>query len=206
MSRARFENLDAERQQRLFDSAAEEFGERGYDGASLNRILTRSRMSKSSLYYYFNDKADLFTTLVERSIAFLLKDIGGFDPQALTAETYWSELEALGRRAVAVMNGDAWYIKLGRMFYRVRGESKGGGPTDRVFQAGARWVAKVIARGQELGVVRTDLPLSLLADSVMGLGEAMDRWAVAHWDEMDEDARLRITFDMIDLARRLVAP
>src|SRR5215469_14575411 len=50
VSRRRFENLDADRQQRLFDSAAEEFGARGYDAASLNRILERSGMSKSSLY------------------------------------------------------------------------------------------------------------------------------------------------------------
>lgn len=206
MSRPRFENLDQERQQRLFDSAAEEFSARGYDGASLNRILEKSRMSKSSLYYYFDDKADLFTTLVERSIAFLFKAVGGLDVEALTAETYWSELEALFRRAVAVMNGDAWYLKLGRMFYRLRGEAKTADPTDRAFQVAARWLGALIARGQALGVVRTDLPDSLLVDAAMGLGEALDRWIIAHWDELDEAARLRLAGEQIDLFRRLLAP
>ena len=69
MSRSRFENLEPDKQQRLIDSAAEEFAAKGYDAASLNRILELAGMSKSSLYYYFDDKADLFTTLVDRSLA-----------------------------------------------------------------------------------------------------------------------------------------
>ena len=206
MDHRRFENLDPERQQRLFDSAAEEFGAKGYDAASLNRILAESGMSKSSLYYYFEDKADLFTTLVERSVAYLFKEIGGFDPQSLSAATYWIELEQLLRRAIALMNRNAWYLKLGRMFYRLRGNPKKGAPTGRAFQAARQWIGVLIARGQTLGVVRSDLPDSLLIDSAMGLGEALDRWTVAHWDDLDEDGRLQLATDQIDLFRRLLSP
>jgi AcrR family transcriptional regulator len=42
MSRNRIENLEPERQQRLFESAAEELTDHGYDAASLNRILRKS--------------------------------------------------------------------------------------------------------------------------------------------------------------------
>jgi AcrR family transcriptional regulator len=206
MSRSRFEKLDPERQQRLFDSAAEEFATHGYDAASLNRILEKSGMSKSSLYYYFEDKADLFTTLVERSIAFLFKQIGGFDPDKLTAQTYWSEFEALYHRAIAVVNSNAWFVKLGRLFYRLRGDPKEGAPTARTFQAARQWVGIIIARGQALGVVRTDLPSSLLIDSTMGLLEALDRWTVAHWEEFDEDGRLALASDQIALFQRLLSP
>ncbi|KDB04956.1 hypothetical protein U879_04000, partial [Defluviimonas sp. 20V17] len=178
MSRPRFDKLDPARQKRLFDNAAEEFGANGYDGASLNRILERSEMSKSSLYYYFDDKADLFTTLVERSVGFLLREIGGLDPDALTAETYWSELEKLYCRSLALMNKSTWYVKLGRMFYRLRSDPKQSAPTGRIFQAARHWVGLIIARGQALGVVRGDLPDSLLIDSALGLGEALDRWIV----------------------------
>ncbi len=206
MSRRRFENLDPERQQRLFDSAAEEFGAKGYDAASLNRILERSGMSKSSLYYYFEDKADLFTTLLERSLSFLFREIGGFDPDQLTAQTFWPELEALYRRAIVVVNRDAWYVKLGRMFYRLRGDARQGGATGRTFEAARRWIGLVVARGQALGVVRTDLPSSLLVDGALGLGEALDRWVVAHWDELGAEQRLAMAGLHIDLFRRLLAP
>lgn len=206
MSRPRFEKLAPERQQKLFDSAAEEFGEKGYDAASLNRILEKSGMSKSSLYYYFEDKADLFTTMLERSLAFLFREIGGLDIDKLTAETFWSEFEGLYRRSVVFMNKHPWYLKLGRVFYRLRGEPKGGAPTGKIFQAARQWIAAIVRRGQELGVVRTDLPESLLVDSAMGLGEALDRWTVAHWDEMTEDERFGMARDQIGLFKRLLAP
>ncbi len=186
------------------ESAAEEFGAHGYDAASLNRILDRSGMSKSSLYYYFEDKADLFATLIERSIGFLLKEVGGFDPQTLTAATYWSELEDLYLRTIAVMNKSVWYVKLGRLFYRLHGNPRESAPTGRMLQAARHWVGVIIERGQTLGVVRSDLPTSLLIDCTMGLGEAIDRWAVVHWDDLDENERLQMASDQIDLFRRLL--
>ena len=65
MVHERFDNLDAEKQERLFEAAADEFASHGFDGASLNRIIDRAGMSKGSLYYYFNDKNDLFATVIE---------------------------------------------------------------------------------------------------------------------------------------------
>lgn len=203
--RPRFENLDAERQERLFESAAEEFGTRGFAEASLNRILERSGMSKSSLYYYFEDKADLFTSLLERSIVLLFREIGGFESSFLTADTYWVELESLFLRSVEVFNRNVWYVKLGRVFYRLRGEGGQGGPTGRTFEAARRWVDVIISRGQDLGVVRTDLPRSMLVDATMGLGEALDRWMVVHWDELSETARLEMAGRQMQLLRGLLS-
>lgn len=204
MSRPRFGRLDPDRQQRLIENAAEEFGEKGYEGASLNRILERSGMSKSSLYYYFDDKADLFATLVERSIGFLMRELGGLDVEALTAENFWSEIEGIYHRCIEVMNRNTWYVKLGRMFYRLRGDARQSAPTGRIFEAARLWVGRLIARGQALGVVRTDLPSSLLIDSTMGLGEALDRWMVAHWDDYGPEERLKVATQHIDLFRALL--
>ncbi|MGH7620186.1 MAG: TetR family transcriptional regulator, partial [Gemmatimonadaceae bacterium] len=50
----RFDNLDPDKQQRLFEAAADEFADHGFESASLNRIIERAGMSKGSLYYYFN--------------------------------------------------------------------------------------------------------------------------------------------------------
>jgi AcrR family transcriptional regulator len=206
MSRRRFENLDPERQQRLLESAAEEFDEKGYDGASLNRIIERSGMSKSSLYYYFDDKADLFTTLLERSMTFVLTEVGGFDAGELTAETYWSELEDLCSRAILVIAGNAWLLRLGRVFYRVRGGPKPGVSPGRVFEAARLWIGGLLSRGQALGVVRTDLPDSLMIDCATALLEAVDRWGVAHWEETESGRRPDLGLVPIALLRRLLSP
>lgn len=206
MSRNRLDNLDPERQRVLFEAAAEEFAGKGFDGASLNRILAQSGMSKSSLYYYFDDKADLFTTLVERSIAVVFRQIGHFDPADLTAETFWSDFERRYARAVEIVSGNGWLVKFGGMFYALRADGKHGAATGRLFQAARRWIGAIVARGQELGVVRSDLPESLLVDSAMSLFEALDRWVVAHWEDMTAEERAALPAAHIGLFRDLLAP
>lgn len=206
MSRRRFENLDTERQQRLFESAAEEFGDHGYEGASLNRIIARSGMSKSSLYYYFDDKADLFSTLIDRSIAFVFREVGGFDPATLTAETYWKALEDVYRRGIGVVNRHGWLVRFGAIFYRLRGDPARKAVTSDSFESTGRWVTSLLARGQDLGVIRRDLPDSLLLESTMALLEVMDRWTVLHWTDLDEAGRLAMCHTQIDMLRRLLAP
>jgi AcrR family transcriptional regulator len=49
----------------LLRAAIDEFTERGYDAASLNRILVRSGMSKGQLYHHFHGKEGLYLGLVE---------------------------------------------------------------------------------------------------------------------------------------------
>ncbi|HVT11130.1 MAG TPA: TetR/AcrR family transcriptional regulator [Fimbriimonadaceae bacterium] len=206
MGSRRLDRLEPERQERLFECATDEFQANGYDGASLNRILAQSGMSKSSFYYYFDDKASLFTTLVERSIAYLFKEVGGLAPEELTAEDYWPKLEQICARVTDIANKNTWYLRLGRMFYRLRGDLKEGSPTRHTFQAARHWVGVLLARGQVLGVVRDDLPMSLLIDSVMGLGEAVDRWWVEHWDEFDSDRRSEIVAKLMQVFRQLLTP
>lgn len=206
MSRSRFEKLNPDKQHRLIESAAEEFAAKGYEAASLNRILEQAGMSKSSLYYYFDDKADLFTTLVDRSLGLLFREIGGFDASTLTEDNFWSEMEALAQRFTALGNSNAWYVKMGRMFYRLRSDPAHSAPTERSFVAARRWITDILRKGQVLGAVRTDLPETLLVDAVMGLGEALDLWVLNHWDEIPDDARLRMANDQVGLFRRLLAP
>lgn len=205
MSRTRFENLDSDRQQRLLDSAAEEFAERGYEAASLNRILAKSGFSKSSLYYYFEDKSDLFTTLIERSITFVFRELGGFNVNELTADSFWPDLEALMQKMMAVLNRNAWYVRLGRVFYRLREAPGRKSPGDKVFLAARHWMAAIILRGQELGVIRMDLPESLLVDYTMALGEALDRWILAHWEELSATERVEFVRQQLNMFQRLLS-
>jgi AcrR family transcriptional regulator len=162
-------------------------------------------MGKSSFYYYFDDKADLFNTLLERTFAELFNQIGAIDLAALTAENYWETIEGFCRRAAEVMGRDVAFVRLGRMFYRLRNDPKETSSTNRLFEEGRLWIGAALARGQELGIVRTDLPASLLVDCTMGLLEALDRWSVAHWEEMDGAARPRMVSAQIGLLRRVLA-
>ncbi|MFP4513800.1 MAG: TetR/AcrR family transcriptional regulator [Acidimicrobiales bacterium] len=58
--RSDFEHRDA-----LLAAAIDEFVERGYDSASINRILAEAGVSKGQLYHHFSSKEGLFLALVE---------------------------------------------------------------------------------------------------------------------------------------------
>ncbi len=204
MAGNRFDRLEEERQERILGAAAEEFAARGYESASLNRIVERAGESKGSLYYYFEDKTDLFSTVVERATARMLGLVGGFTLGSLTAETFWPTLDRLVRRSAEYLDSNAWYVKLARSFYRLRLESRGGGATVRVWGLVRRWTEDTIARGQELGVVRTDLPRVFLVEMTLALGEAADRWLLEHWEHLSPADRERMIQGEMGLFRRML--
>lgn len=203
---SRFDNLDGERQERVIRVAAEEFAARGYEGASVNRIAEGAGMSKGSLYYYFEDKADLYATVVERATARMIELAGGFSMESLTAATFWSTIEALTAESGRYLEENPWYMRLLRSFYRLRGGPADRGGTERVFDVVREWIGRILARGQELGVVRADLPLEFQVEVCMGMGEAGDRWIAEHWEEIEPGRREAVLDGYMTLFRRLLEP
>ena len=195
-----------ERREKLFESAAEEFVAHGYDGASLNRIIARAGMGKSSLYYYFDNKSDLFRTVIETGIAAFIRDIGGFDYTVLTADTFWPEIAAVFVRGVRFSERNVWYVRLGQLFWRLRGQDKAAKATGQVFKLVQVWVTAFLRHGMALGVVRDDLPETLLTQSVMALLEVCDRYVLESWEDYDEAGRRAMVMQQADLLKRLCAP
>lgn len=205
MARSRFENLNAGRREEILAAAAVEFVERGYTGASLSRIIEAGGLSKGSLYYYFEDKEDLFVTTVNASLDRILGEAGGFELDHLDAETFWEAWRELGVRSSELMDREEWYIRLAMAFPRLRAEQgarEGACPALEWFR---QFTEKLLALGQELGTVRRDLPLDLLVEVTMACDEAGDRWMMEHRGDFDEEgfralieARLDMFRDMLD--------
>jgi AcrR family transcriptional regulator len=208
MPRSRLDNLDPEKQQRLFEATADEFSDKGFEGASLNRILERADMSKGSLYYYFEDKGDLFATVVERATTMLVKLVGDFTLDELTADTFWPSFERTMRKSADFMQRNEWFVRLARSFFRLRerGGPAGTRATRRVFDWLGHYTRTVLARGQALGVVRADLPLEFLVELTLAVGDVGDRWVVTHWHEMTPDERERAVAAELDAFHRLLEP
>jgi AcrR family transcriptional regulator len=57
----------SETRQHLLESALQCFAHCGYAATSVQRIVSRARVSKPALYYYFPDKAGLFQALVDEA-------------------------------------------------------------------------------------------------------------------------------------------
>src|SRR5258708_31869284 len=91
----RFEKLAPAKRERILEVAAQEFAAKGFEGASVNRILERAQMSKGAAYYYFADKADLFgAAVLYASERIHLADMA-VDLAALTAGDFWPNFASL---------------------------------------------------------------------------------------------------------------
>lgn len=59
------EEVFAQTHQRILTIATEEFSSKGYDGARIDEIMRRSKVSKNLIYHYFGSKEQLFVTVLE---------------------------------------------------------------------------------------------------------------------------------------------
>ena len=72
MPSSTFLNLAPEKQEKLLTAAAQEFTERPYNEASINKIIQAAGIPRGSFYMYFRDKEDLFRYLIQESVDALL--------------------------------------------------------------------------------------------------------------------------------------
>ncbi|TFJ92675.1 TetR/AcrR family transcriptional regulator [Lentibacillus salicampi] len=68
MIHEKFENLDENKQQRILDAAFKEFAENGYERASTNHIVKNAGIGKGMLFYYFQNKKELYHYLVDNAL------------------------------------------------------------------------------------------------------------------------------------------
>jgi AcrR family transcriptional regulator len=193
----RFQKLDPARRRSLLDAAAGEFAAHGYGGASLNRAIERAGLSKGVFYYYFDDKADLFATVLERAWEAILPD-ETVDLESLDAASFWPTTERLCGEILERSQDHPWLAGIGKLFYHPPPTDGLEDLVDEHFQRAQGWLGRFLARGQQLGVVRDDLPGDLLLAMLFAASEAADHWMVEHWDDVEPE-----TLDV--LGRRLFA-
>ncbi len=205
MARHRFNRLEPEKREAILQAAGEEFAEKGFEAASINRIIERSGMSKGSVYYYFEDKADLLATAVEHSIRRILEDVGWFSVEVLGPDEFWDGVLELTHRSVDSMRRNEWWTKLAMATSRLQHEPGIEAVASRIRDVGREWWGAMIDRGQQIGVVRTDLPRDLLVEIVLSADQAGDRWMIEHWGDFSEEEVRGLVDGLVDLLRDMLA-
>jgi hypothetical protein len=71
-------------------------------------------------------------------------------------------------------------------------------------QAVGPWMEKVLAAGQRIGAVRTDLPSGLLIAIAAGMGQAMDIWLLTQSSDATDLPRLISA--LVGMMRRALEP
>ncbi|MBL6743374.1 MAG: TetR/AcrR family transcriptional regulator [Candidatus Poseidonia sp.] len=166
MPLARFESLEKSLKTRILDVSKVEFSTHGFDGASYNKIIQKIGISKGSMYYYFENKEDLFVTcfldeaLATGSFGF------GMDSFLLTEDilTYWDSFKAVSSKQwndvfqhPVLMSLMRQLVSLGTdhpMFRKLNAECEG------LSEYGD--IMGILEHGVKIGAIRNDVPLNVL--------------------------------------------
>ncbi|MBA4353612.1 MAG: hypothetical protein C0409_02860 [Novosphingobium sp.] len=70
----------------IVNAAKDEFAARGFDGATVDSICRRAKVSKQLLYYYFGSKSDLYTIILKEAAEKTAALIGSNEYAALAPD------------------------------------------------------------------------------------------------------------------------
>ncbi|NNE72715.1 MAG: TetR/AcrR family transcriptional regulator [Acidimicrobiales bacterium] len=76
MSASRKRLSAGERRSQLIDIGRRVFAEKGYDGASVEEIAERAKISKPVVYEHFGGKEGLYAVVVDREMEYVIDQIG----------------------------------------------------------------------------------------------------------------------------------
>lgn len=204
--RPRFEKLDETKREKILRAAGEEFGKRGFVGASLNKIISKAGISKGATYYYFDDKSDLFATVVDYVVQEMMELVDIIVFEKVTAEEFWPWVESQSEKSLQRLHDNLWMARVLRSALNFAETHPDSAVVQKTLSAGRQWTTRFLMRGQQLGQVRSDVPLEFLVDITQNAGMAMDRWLFDHMEDWSEDEEKEWVAIATDMLRRLLEP
>ncbi len=205
MPRARFDRLPPERRDDLLRAAGDEFAEHGFEHASVARILVAAGASKGGLYYWFEDKADLFVTVAIDQLAPLGSAVGKPGPVG-SVERYWSAIASMFARGRRWLADNERELGLLRAVIRAHGSGELSAHWPRLSAPMHEIATEIVLQGQAVGAVREDLPIDLLISLALGIGESADLYFAERVDDLDPEEVAAGVEALHDVLRRVAEP
>lgn len=202
MPTKRFYNINPERKKKILDTARLEFIRNGYDGASLNTIVREAEISKGSLYYYFEDKTDIYLTVLRNEMERMFKKIGGIVTGEFT-DDFWVDIERYFKNAMKFISENPDFLRLAQGLSRLSATAYNNESFKELYDIGLVKTAEILKRGQDMGEVRTNIPIELLATILYKLGETLDYWLLEQWEKFTPEEIEQNALLYMDLFRRI---
>jgi len=207
MPRPRFNKISSEKRERIIEIAAKEFSQYGFELSSLNRILETAGVSKGAAYYYFDDKADLFITVVQYYCQgiHLYMDI---DINELTAGTFWSAFTRIYQQHLIYTFNHPVGLGIRTAINKLSGDSlKEYEVLTSLVLEFTTWITALLKKGQAIGVIRNDLPDNFLVKLFLAIDATHDEWLLSQSNRLTkETVQNEIIPDWIDLLHRVLDP
>ena len=202
MATKRFENLDPERRQAILRAARDEFTEHGFDDASLANISGDAGISKGSLYYYFEDKVDIYLTVLSHVMKELGDELGPVG-EVETAEEFWDDIRAYFRNSMRMVIEQPGLVRLFHGLMHMGSRHNRQDAVEAFYHEFGNEVVRILQRGRDVNAIRGDVPCELLIHILFSIDESIDRWLMDHYSSLDESQLLTFANFGADLMKRV---
>jgi AcrR family transcriptional regulator len=203
MARPRFERLKKEKRERILRAAAQAFAVSGFEQASMNQILDQAGISKGAAYYYFDNKADLYISTIQHYLAGMAETID-FSLDDIEAGNYWERIESFYTDQFLGTYEQPWVMGVIKSVLHAPAEILSSPLLSGYVAYFMDGIDMILQKGQALGLVRTDLPQSLLVSLFRAVDEAADDWFLARRDEIDPSQIEPTALQIFDTLKRVI--
>lgn len=155
-----FDNIPPEKRARVIDSATKEFAKKGYHDTSIGSIADKAGISVGSIYKYFENKQDLFLTIIDESISRVETLLLGL---AKTDEDVMIKVEKILREIISVSREDEVLIKLYNSMTTINDKKLARQFATEMEKITAEVYTEAIREGQENGEIRKDIDPGIAA-------------------------------------------
>ena len=184
MPHSRFHKLDNEKKSLIIRIALKEFSNKDFDQASINQISKKAGLSAGNLYYYFENKEDLYMTVVDFVMSELSMEIGDFS-KSLSDGPFWENMKqlVLKRLKISLRDKEIGYF-INKLFEY--DDSKEMNDIELKFKDKIRNDFREIFNiGVRQGDIRSDLPMDYLFTIHLNLVLSTNQWIASNWDQFE---------------------
>lgn len=149
-----FDNIPAEKRARVIDAATKEFAKKGYHDASVSSIAAKAGISVGAIYKYFENKQDLFLTIIDESIVRIENLLLGL---VKTDEDVMIKVEKILREIISVSRENGVLINLYNSMTSINDKKLASQFATEMEQITAEIYTQAIIEGQANGEIRQDI-------------------------------------------------
>lgn len=201
MPRPRLAKLDPLVRERILGAARAEFSARGYEEASLNAIIEQAGISKGVLYYYFNDKTDLYLATVQHARQQMPTVFEELQAHGSSGDV-WQDLWYVSRERVRRLLQTPGLLRLLQDFYH-QVQRPGPNPFRAHFEEEREVARRFIEAGVAAGAIRNRLPADFLLDVSFPINDVLRQHLLCDRPEITEADLDRYADLVVDVLRRI---
>src|SRR5699024_5680751 len=182
-----------ETRKRILEAAYKEFSSKGYDGARIDSIVSRCKISKNLLYHYFAGKEALFVEVMERAYGSMREQQ---NEMALSGEDPISDMRELVTQTILYFQEHPEFLQLlsSENLHRAKHIRKSE-KINNMFNPLRNTLDDLLKKGKASGAFRQDADWVDLYVSISGLGSyaITNRYTLSYVLGVDLGAKERVS-------------